>query len=40
MNESEFLEQLVNKYYEHLKDNEKVVVACAGYRIDVENIKE
>jgi hypothetical protein len=31
MNESEFLEQLVDKYYEHLKDKEKAVVACTGY---------
>jgi hypothetical protein len=31
MNESEFLEELVDKYYEHIKDNEKVVVACTGY---------
>jgi hypothetical protein len=31
MNESEFLEQLVDKYYEHIKDKEKVVVACTGY---------
>jgi hypothetical protein len=27
----ELLEQLVDKYYEHRNNNEKVVVACTGY---------
>ena len=31
MNENDFLEQLVDEYYEHIKDKEKVVVACTGY---------
>jgi hypothetical protein len=31
MNESDFLEELVNKYYEYIKDDEKVIVACTGY---------